>query len=133
MRSSLTIGSVTDRIYGVIRHPSYLGLLVTIVGWSLAFRAGVGLVVAALTLPVVLARVQPKSGCSAKLRRRIRRLPRAHLATRALYLLSASKGCFASAHPVNVRSLARAAEFFHDPLSPHDRDDERRDQGGARR
>jgi protein-S-isoprenylcysteine O-methyltransferase Ste14 len=48
---------VTDGIYGVVRHPSYLGLLVTMVGWSLAFRAGVGLVIAALTLPVVLARV----------------------------------------------------------------------------
>jgi protein-S-isoprenylcysteine O-methyltransferase Ste14 len=48
---------VTDGIYGVIRHPSYLGLLVTMVGWSLAFRAGVGLVIAALTLPVVVARI----------------------------------------------------------------------------
>ena len=48
---------VTDGIYGVIRHPSYLGLLVTMVGWSLAFRAGVGLVIAALTLLVVVARI----------------------------------------------------------------------------
>ncbi len=32
---------VTSGIYGVIRHPSYLGLLVNALGWGLAFRAGV--------------------------------------------------------------------------------------------
>ena len=35
---------VTGGIYGVIRHPSYLGLLVGALGWGLAFRAGVGVV-----------------------------------------------------------------------------------------
>jgi protein-S-isoprenylcysteine O-methyltransferase Ste14 len=49
---------VTHGVYGVIRHPSYLGLLTIMVGWSLAFRAGVGLVIAALTLPVVIARIR---------------------------------------------------------------------------
>ena len=36
---------VTDGLYRVIRHPSYLGLLATGVGWSLAFRglAGIGI------------------------------------------------------------------------------------------
>jgi protein-S-isoprenylcysteine O-methyltransferase Ste14 len=33
---------VTSGIYGVIRHPSYLGLLINSLGWSLAFRSGVG-------------------------------------------------------------------------------------------
>ena len=33
---------VTGGIYGVIRHPSYLGLFVNALGWGLAFRAGVG-------------------------------------------------------------------------------------------
>jgi len=33
---------VTTGVYGVIRHPSYLGLLVNTLGWGLAFRAGVG-------------------------------------------------------------------------------------------
>jgi protein-S-isoprenylcysteine O-methyltransferase Ste14 len=48
---------VTSGIYGIIRHPSYLGLLVNAVGWALAFRSGVGLLLVALTLPVVLARI----------------------------------------------------------------------------
>lgn len=48
---------VTNGLYGIIRHPSYLGLLATAVGWSLAFRSGVGLVIAALMLFVVVARM----------------------------------------------------------------------------
>ena len=38
-RSSGITALVTDGLYGVIRHPSYLGLLVTCVGWSLVFRS----------------------------------------------------------------------------------------------
>src|SRR5262249_29304988 len=34
---------VTDGIYGLVRNPSYLGLLVHSLGWALAFRSGVGL------------------------------------------------------------------------------------------
>jgi protein-S-isoprenylcysteine O-methyltransferase Ste14 len=49
---------VTGGIYGVIRHPSYLGLLIGVLGWGLAFRAVVGVVIAALMLPVVLARIK---------------------------------------------------------------------------
>ena len=49
---------VTDGIYGVIRHPSYLGLVVSTLGWALAFRAGVGVVIAALMLLVVIARIR---------------------------------------------------------------------------
>jgi protein-S-isoprenylcysteine O-methyltransferase Ste14 len=49
---------VTDGIYGAIRHPSYLGLLVLSVGWALAFRSGVGLVLAALSVPLLLARIR---------------------------------------------------------------------------
>lgn len=48
---------VTDGIYSIIRHPSYLGLLVIGVGWALAFRSGVGLLLAALTVPPILARI----------------------------------------------------------------------------
>src|SRR5215217_4651619 len=33
---------VTSGVYGVIRHPSYLGLLVNALGWALAFHSGVG-------------------------------------------------------------------------------------------
>jgi protein-S-isoprenylcysteine O-methyltransferase Ste14 len=48
---------VTTGVYGVIRHPSYLGLLVNALGWALAFRAGVGLLLTALTVPPLLARI----------------------------------------------------------------------------
>ncbi len=51
---------VTDGMYGVIRHPSYLGLVVGALGWGLAFRAGVGVVIAALMLSVVIARIEPE-------------------------------------------------------------------------
>ena len=44
----------THGIYGIIRNPSYLGLLVTSLGWVLTFRSGVGvLLVAALLVPLV--------------------------------------------------------------------------------
>jgi protein-S-isoprenylcysteine O-methyltransferase Ste14 len=49
---------VTGGLYGVIRHPSYLGLLVTTLGWGLAFRAGVGVLLTLLMLPPVLARIR---------------------------------------------------------------------------
>jgi protein-S-isoprenylcysteine O-methyltransferase Ste14 len=49
---------VTNGIYGVIRHPSYLGLLVNSLGWALAFRSGVGLLLTALIIPPLLARIR---------------------------------------------------------------------------
>ena len=49
---------VTGGIYGVIRHPSYLGLLVNSLGWALAFRSGVGLLLTAFTVPPVVARIR---------------------------------------------------------------------------
>ncbi len=49
---------VTGGIYRVIRHPSYLGLLVSSLGWGLAFRSGVGLLLAALLIPPLIARIQ---------------------------------------------------------------------------
>jgi protein-S-isoprenylcysteine O-methyltransferase Ste14 len=48
---------VTSGVYGVIRHPSYLGLLVNSLGWSLAFRSGVGVLLTALTIPPLIARI----------------------------------------------------------------------------
>src|SRR5438093_1764623 len=48
---------VTRGIYGVIRHPSYLGLLVNSLGWSLAFRSGVGVILTLLLIPPLLARI----------------------------------------------------------------------------
>ena len=49
---------VTNGVYGVIRHPSYLGLLVNSLGWGLAFRSGVGVLLTALMIPPLLARIR---------------------------------------------------------------------------
>jgi protein-S-isoprenylcysteine O-methyltransferase Ste14 len=49
---------VTSGLYSIIRHPSYLGLFVLMLGWGLSFRSGVGVVIALLSLGVVLARIQ---------------------------------------------------------------------------
>jgi protein-S-isoprenylcysteine O-methyltransferase Ste14 len=49
---------VTSGVYGVIRHPSYLGLLVNSLGWALAFRSGVGVLLTALTIPPLVARMR---------------------------------------------------------------------------
>ncbi len=48
---------VTSGVYRIIRHPSYLGLLVNSLGWALAFRAGVGVLLTALIIPPLLARI----------------------------------------------------------------------------
>jgi len=48
---------VTDGIYGVIRHPSYLGLIVNLLGWALAFRSVIGLLLVALTVLILLGRI----------------------------------------------------------------------------
>jgi protein-S-isoprenylcysteine O-methyltransferase Ste14 len=48
---------VTSNVYAVIRHPSYLGLLINSLGWSLAFRSGVGVLLTLLLVPVLLARI----------------------------------------------------------------------------
>jgi len=49
---------VTTGIYHTIRHPSYLGLLISTLGWGLAFHSGVGVLLAALLLPPLLARIR---------------------------------------------------------------------------
>ena len=49
---------VTGGVYSVIRHPSYLGLLVNSLGWGLAFRSGVGVLLTALTIPPLLAHIR---------------------------------------------------------------------------
>jgi len=49
---------VTTGIYGVLRHPSYLGALTFSLGWSFAFRSGVGVLLTALLIPPLLARIR---------------------------------------------------------------------------
>jgi protein-S-isoprenylcysteine O-methyltransferase Ste14 len=49
---------VTGGIYGVIRHPSYLGMIVLMVGWGLAFRSAAGVLLALAMIPVVVARIE---------------------------------------------------------------------------
>lgn len=49
---------VTTGTYGVIRHPSYLGLLVNSLGWAFAFRSGVGVLLTVLTIPPLIARIR---------------------------------------------------------------------------
>ncbi len=49
---------VTDGLYGVIRHPSYVGLLLTALGWALVFRSGVGVLITALIIVPTVARIR---------------------------------------------------------------------------
>lgn len=48
---------VTSGVYRVIRHPSYLGLLISSLGWVLDFRSWLGVLLTALLIPPLLARI----------------------------------------------------------------------------
>jgi Isoprenylcysteine carboxyl methyltransferase (ICMT) family len=48
----------TNGVYRFVRHPSYLGALLAMVGWTLVFRSGPGLLLALLMIPFVLVRIQ---------------------------------------------------------------------------
>ena len=48
----------TRGIYGVIRNPSYLGLMTSALGWVLAFRSGVGVLLTASMLVPLVARIR---------------------------------------------------------------------------
>lgn len=48
---------MTQGIYSRIRHPSYLGLLISTLGWCLAFRSAVGLILTAAMIPPLVARM----------------------------------------------------------------------------
>ena len=49
---------VTTGIYSIMRHPSYLGLVVSSLGWGLAFRSGVGVLLTVLLIAPVVARMR---------------------------------------------------------------------------
>ena len=42
----------------IIRRPSYLGMLISSLGWGLAFRSAVGVLLAALLFPPLMARIR---------------------------------------------------------------------------
>jgi protein-S-isoprenylcysteine O-methyltransferase Ste14 len=48
----------TTGIYSVVRNPSYLGMLVLSLGWALAFRSLVGVLLVALMVPPLVARIR---------------------------------------------------------------------------
>lgn len=48
---------VTTGIYAHIRHPSYLGVVLVMLGWALVFRSGVGLLLTVLILVPLVARM----------------------------------------------------------------------------
>lgn len=48
---------VTSGLYSTLRNPSYLGLLINSIGWALAFRSGIGLLLTAVTLIPLIARI----------------------------------------------------------------------------
>ena len=56
---------VTTGVYGIIRHPSYLGLLVNALGWALAFRSGIGVLLVALMIPRSSPASAPRRRCCA--------------------------------------------------------------------
>lgn len=49
---------VTQGPYRYVRHPSYLGAMLGLVGWALVFRSSVGLVAAVLGLRLLLERIE---------------------------------------------------------------------------
>jgi protein-S-isoprenylcysteine O-methyltransferase Ste14 len=49
---------VTTGLYSIIRHPSYLGLLVNALGWAFAFRSAVGVLLTVLTIVPLVARIR---------------------------------------------------------------------------
>jgi protein-S-isoprenylcysteine O-methyltransferase Ste14 len=49
---------VTGGIYKTVRNPSYLGLLISVTGWALTFRSILGLVLAALFVPILIGRIR---------------------------------------------------------------------------
>ena len=71
---------VTTGLYGMIRNPSYLGLIIYSLGWAIAFRSWLGIVLVALTADPA-ARAHEFRGAAARgdFWRGIRSLSRAHV------------------------------------------------------
>lgn len=48
---------VTGGLYRFVRHPSYTGVLSTVFGWALVFRSDIGLMLAAVMVPLLVSRI----------------------------------------------------------------------------
>jgi protein-S-isoprenylcysteine O-methyltransferase Ste14 len=48
----------TGNVYRIVRNPSYLGMITCTLGWVLVFRSGLGVVLTALMLVPLLARIR---------------------------------------------------------------------------
>jgi protein-S-isoprenylcysteine O-methyltransferase Ste14 len=57
---------VTTGLYGTIRHPSYLGLILMMLGWALGFRSLVGVLLALLAMIPLLARIRSEEALLAE-------------------------------------------------------------------
>ncbi len=57
---------VTTGLYGTIRHPSYLGLILMMLGWALGFRSLVGALLALLAMIPLLARIRSEEALLAE-------------------------------------------------------------------
>jgi protein-S-isoprenylcysteine O-methyltransferase Ste14 len=57
---------VTTGLYGTLRHPSYLGLILMMLGWALGFRSLVGVLLALLALIPLLARIRSEEALLAE-------------------------------------------------------------------
>jgi protein-S-isoprenylcysteine O-methyltransferase Ste14 len=80
---------VTTGVYRFIRHPSYLGLLVTVFGWGLAFRSGVGLLLAGVFYPCTpCTNPSRRETAPIRIRSGVRELPRTHIASDSGSLLA---------------------------------------------
>ena len=49
---------VTTGLYRFIRHPSYVGALLAVFGWALAFRGGIAILLGLLMVPPILSRIE---------------------------------------------------------------------------
>lgn len=52
----------THGIYGLIRNPSYLGMLITMLGWGLVFRGWSGVLIGLSLLIPLVARIRAEEG-----------------------------------------------------------------------
>jgi protein-S-isoprenylcysteine O-methyltransferase Ste14 len=48
---------VTDGIFGLVRNPSYVGLLLQTFGWGVAFNSWIGALITLLVVPMLIARI----------------------------------------------------------------------------